>query len=862
MYGDDVIMQSDFNGKNVTPSFLENNLCSCPYKKQLKSLTFMQIDNTNIDNPLIYWIFAEPNIHLIATDINDCKCNLILETKDIKTHFPYLTIDKINLYLYDDIERVIYILEKKYALLESKENAFKYVQKISTLHSPFLIYQIRAISDSLQPYPQTKCLVLDIKEFHSKVINFSKEVILTTNSLVVNIPELVFPTNGCKKYNLPTTMYMIFVSYQTCLNNDPDKFNQLYVKSYEQHFEIQNLIPLTTYTLKFALSNFYIDKLSMNSYFEKEIILKTTGKLNAPKNVTVQVLTPTLTIVYWMSPENINCANYEVHWVSTFFSNDMREAITRDEYDTHFFNNSERTVDDKFFMKSRPLMPGQEYLIYVRVYPVNFSNLFTDSSNISVYMYPEPNNLTLSGSSANSINISWNLSDNITHYTLKYKQVGTQIWKIANNTETYNYTVKFSIENLLPGILYKFYLILKYCNYKEEFIWPPDGEFGFKTHESRKIFATYDLVIISTAIGLIIAVICTCYLYYSHRHRTESSTEQALFSTMTNIELATLYEIPYAEINPLYTPRIQHNRNEFALTVVKRKQISLTKLVGSGAFGKVFEGTVKNLEGLDTMPVAIKMLRKSASSQQTTEFLREAKFMSHFRHKHILRLLGICMDADSPWLILELMESDLLKYLRDSRTVQPLDLHTLRLQDLLAMCEDVARGVCYLEKMHFVHRDLACRNCLISSSNRENRIVKIGDFGLARDIYKNQYYRMKGEALLPVRWMAPESLVDGIFTSQSDVWSFGVLLWEIMSLGEQPYLVKNNDQVLEYVRSGGKLPKPLNCPLTLYELMQHCWKVANDRPNFMFCLNNIVFLRSNTEDAILSSVDIRRAEMN
>ncbi|KMQ85432.1 proto-oncogene tyrosine-protein kinase ros, partial [Lasius niger] len=121
----------------------------------------------------------------------------------------------------------------------------------------------------------------------------------------------------------------------------------------------------------------------------------------------------------------------------------------------------------------------------------------------------------------------------------------------------------------------------------------------------------------------------------------------------------------------------------------------------------------------------------------------------------------------------------------------------------------------------------------------------------------------KGEGLLPVRWMAPESLMDGIFTSKSDVWAFGVLMWEITSLGEQPYSIKTNDEVLQYVCEGGKLPKPLNCPPTLYKLMQHCWSAENDRPNFLHCLKNIVTLRDNIEDVILSSVDIiRREEVN
>ncbi|KAK6636659.1 hypothetical protein RUM43_010321 [Polyplax serrata] len=328
----------------------------------------------------------------------------------------------------------------------------------------------------------------------------------------------------------------------------------------------------------------------------------------------------------------------------------------------------------------------------------------------------------------------------------------------------------------------------------------------------------------------------------------------------TDVELATLRELPRRgnfihNANVLYTPSIGPPLgDEIALLPhIRRDQFKLTKFLGSGAFGEVYEGVAQGLQvSMTGTRVAIKALRKGATEQEKAEFLKEAQLMSHFKHEHILQLVGVCLDNDPNYILMELMEGgDLLSYLRTNRPLMN-TVNSIKLQDLLEICVDVTKGCRYLEEMHFVHRDLACRNCLVSSTDPTTRIVKIGDFGLARDIYKNDYYRKEGEGLLPVRWMAPESLVDGVFTSQSDVWAFGVLLWEIMTLGQQPYPARTNLEVLHYVRTGGRLERPNNCPEQVHQLMMKCWSFKPEsRPTFKHCLETLTELREQTDNFTL-----------
>ncbi|XP_069689840.1 proto-oncogene tyrosine-protein kinase ROS isoform X2 [Periplaneta americana] len=378
-------------------------------------------------------------------------------------------------------------------------------------------------------------------------------------------------------------------------------------------------------------------------------------------------------------------------------------------------------------------------------------------------------------------------------------------------------------------------------------------------------------IVLGISIPIVAVAICITGMFilmyvFQRREKEKKDLQVVTLSTVTrgpDVELATLRELPRRgnfvhNTNALYTTADIPTDEEIALLPhIRRDQITLTKFLGSGAFGEVFEGNARNLAnsgGAETK-VAIKTLRKGATEQEKAEFLKEAQLMSNFKHEHILQLLGVCLDNDPNFIIMELMENgDLLSYLRSNRPLLYTG-NSLTLLDLLAMCVDVARGCRYLEEMHFVHRDLACRNCLVSSGDPQTRIVKIGDFGLARDIYKNDYYRKEGEGLLPVRWMAPESLVDGVFTCQSDVWAFGVLIWEIMTLGQQPYPARTNLEVLHYVRNGGRLGRPNNCPEELHQLMLKCWNYNPEtRPTFKYCLEVLEELKSKSADLPLIAV--------
>ncbi|XP_050525868.1 tyrosine-protein kinase transmembrane receptor Ror-like isoform X2 [Daktulosphaira vitifoliae] len=258
-------------------------------------------------------------------------------------------------------------------------------------------------------------------------------------------------------------------------------------------------------------------------------------------------------------------------------------------------------------------------------------------------------------------------------------------------------------------------------------------------------------------------------------------------------------------------------------------EITFLQEIGEGAFGKVFKGQVPNDMGAIIM-VAIKTLKEGASAKTAADFKRETDLMGELRHPNVVCLVGMC--ARPACLLFEFMAGgDLHEFLMTRSPHSPNSpvAPPLNQADFMYIATQIAAGMEYLCSHHYVHRDLAARNCLVA----ENLTVKISDFGLSRDIYSSDYYRVQSKSLLPVRWMPPESILYGKFTTESDVWSYGVVLWEVYSYGLQPYYGYSNQEVIEMIRSRQLLPCPQECPSRMYSLMMECWHEAPvRRPNF------------------------------
>ncbi|XP_069791533.1 discoidin domain-containing receptor 2-like isoform X2 [Narcine bancroftii] len=343
---------------------------------------------------------------------------------------------------------------------------------------------------------------------------------------------------------------------------------------------------------------------------------------------------------------------------------------------------------------------------------------------------------------------------------------------------------------------------------------------------------------------------------YAEPDLTKSARHQGFQSIVSHYAEADIVSLQGMTGNNTYAiPALAMDsllKKELSVGEISRHQLHFKEKLGEGQFGEVHLCEAESLQewlqpdsfhiGLNPVLVAVKILRPDATIHARNNFLKEVKIMSRLKDPNIIRLLGICIGDDPLFMVTEYMENgDLNQFLSqqvlENHFTLANNLPSVSYQCLLQMMAQIASGMKYLSLLNFVHRDLATRNCLVGN----HYTIKISDFGMSRNLYSGDYYRIQGRAVLPIRWMAWESILLGKFTTASDVWAFGVTLWEMFTLcREQPYSQHSDEQVIEntgeFFRNQGRqiyLPQPIDCPSHMFDLMISCWsRDIKDRPSF------------------------------
>ncbi|KAL8572538.1 hypothetical protein ACOMHN_040442 [Nucella lapillus] len=350
---------------------------------------------------------------------------------------------------------------------------------------------------------------------------------------------------------------------------------------------------------------------------------------------------------------------------------------------------------------------------------------------------------------------------------------------------------------------------------------------------------------VSVSVAVVVALIALVIFFFVYVMRSSPqdrlwSLRQVLTRCLRNrSQSLPLHTLPASalparvlHINPNYS-MIASKVSDTKLPEIPRDNLRMSMQLGSGAFGEVYKGFLSGMSGTEReVAVAVKTLPPLCSEQTELDFFMEAYIISKFNHPNIVHFLGVCFEQHPRYIVLEVLEGGNLKsFLRENRPSEG-QMSKLCVGDLICLARDICCGCCYLEERHFIHRDIAARNCLLTTKKPE-RVAKIADFGMSRDVYRADYYKKEGRALLPLKWMPPEAFLEGMFTTKTDVWSYGVVLWEIFAMGYMPYPALSNTEVMNFIYIGGRLNCPDGCPSAVYDLMLSCWKhKSEERPSF------------------------------
>ncbi|XP_033930350.1 ephrin type-A receptor 3 [Melopsittacus undulatus] len=424
--------------------------------------------------------------------------------------------------------------------------------------------------------------------------------------------------------------------------------------------------------------------------------------------------------------------------------------------------------------------------------------------------------------SRNSVSLSWQEPEHpngiILDYEVKYyeKQEQETSYTILRAKGT-----NVTISGLKPDTTYVFQIRARTAagygtnSRKFEFETSPDS-FSISSENSQVV-----MIAISAAVAIILLTVVVYVLigrFCGYKKSKHGADEKRLHFGNGHLKLPGLrtYVDPHTYEDP------NQAVHEFAKEL-DASNISIDKVVGAGEFGEVCSGRLK-LPSKKEISVAIKTLKVGYTEKQRRDFLGEASIMGQFDHPNIIRLEGVVTKSKPVMIVTEYMENGSLDSFLRKHDAQ------FTVIQLVGMLRGIASGMKYLSDMGYVHRDLAARNILINS----NLVCKVSDFGLSRVLEDDPEaaYTTRG-GKIPIRWTSPEAIAYRKFTSASDAWSYGIVLWEVMSYGERPYWEMSNQDVIKAVDEGYRLPPPMDCPAALYQLMLDCWqKDRNNRPKF------------------------------
>lgn len=445
----------------------------------------------------------------------------------------------------------------------------------------------------------------------------------------------------------------------------------------------------------------------------------------------------------------------------------------------------------------------------------------------------EPTNVEIFGIDSDELSVQWNPSENadsfkVTEYRVQHRKFEeksfTNTSLIASDDKT-QYTIR--VQPLEPETTYMVRVgaLNKFGgNFNDE-----------SAHQTDPAPFPWWIIVVVVLIVLLVLVVLVVLIVYKRKRNREREAQQvgAQFDVLESLKHEVASNADKKVKGIAYYSNDAYKPSELNWDEIPYKDLKLLDELGSGAFGVVYKGEYLQDNG-NVLPCAVKALKPSATSEEIRDLYNELEIMGNVGyHPNLVNLIGACTEDGHLLVVLEIAENgSLIEFLKKSRqTDQSFENVNSGLTEQMktSIATDVARGMAHLAKCKCIHRDLAARNVLLG----KDYIAKVSDYGMARDVYEDLMYKKETQGKLPVRWMAIESLQTYIFKMESDVWSYGVLLWEIESGGLKPYAGLDTAEIIAELKKGYRLEKPNGCSEEMYQVMRSCWNPnPSERPTF------------------------------